>query len=152
MCRDCHGDGCNPLQKNSLPTVGLRPNPGLPEYIICLPKIPIWAYIFWKALERKLFSKFYDRLEYYVTAIWNTYICYLPFGICYWHLEYFMVIWFTLEPFGMFCGRLVFFPHFWMLYHEKSGSSSQQFHWRNENCILSNTWITLGQWNQSYFW
>jgi hypothetical protein len=34
-------------------------------------------------------------------------------GIFYWHLYYFMAIWYILWPFGIFCGNLVYFPPFW---------------------------------------
>jgi hypothetical protein len=36
--------------------------------------------------------------------------------------EYFTAIWYHLYPFGIFCGHLVHFPHFGMLYQEKSGN------------------------------
>jgi hypothetical protein len=34
----------------------------------------------------------------------------------------FMATWFILRPFGIFCGYLVYFPHFGMLHQEKSGN------------------------------
>jgi hypothetical protein len=33
-----------------------------------------------------------------------------------------MTIWYTLEPFAMFSGHLLYFPHFGTLYQEKSGN------------------------------
>jgi hypothetical protein len=35
--------------------------------------------------------------------------------IFYNHLEYFTAIWYNLWPFGIVCGRLVYFYHFGML-------------------------------------
>jgi hypothetical protein len=46
----------------------------------------------------------------YFTAIWYT---------------YFTAIWYILMPFGMFCGNLVYFSRFGMLYQEKSGNPGQ---------------------------
>jgi hypothetical protein len=43
-------------------------------------------------------------------------------GIFYGHLEYFMTIWYVSWPFCIFCGHLVFFPCFGMLYQEKSAN------------------------------
>jgi hypothetical protein len=40
-------------------------------------------------------------------------------------LVYFMTIWSILLPFGIFCGHLVYFPSFGMLYQEKSGNTDQ---------------------------
>jgi hypothetical protein len=42
-------------------------------------------------------------------------------GIFYGQLIYFMVIWYILWPFGIFCVNLVYFFRFGMLYLEKSG-------------------------------
>jgi hypothetical protein len=41
-------------------------------------------------------------------------------GIFYGHLVHFMVIWYILWTFGIFCGNLVYFPRFGILYQEKS--------------------------------
>jgi hypothetical protein len=35
-------------------------------------------------------------------------------GVFYDHLEYFTAIWYNLLPFGIICGRLVYFSHFSM--------------------------------------
>jgi hypothetical protein len=43
-----------------------------------------------------------------------------PFGILYGYLVYFMAIWYTLSPFGVFCGHFGIFSHFCMLYLPKS--------------------------------
>jgi hypothetical protein len=37
-------------------------------------------------------------------------------------LAYFMDIWSILRSIGIFCGNLVYFSHFGMLYQEKSGN------------------------------
>jgi hypothetical protein len=39
-----------------------------------------------------------------------------PFGIFYGHLVYFTAIWSTLKPFGIFCGHLVFFIAKWYFF------------------------------------
>jgi hypothetical protein len=41
-------------------------------------------------------------------------------GIFYGYLIYFTAIRYTLWTFGVFCGNLVYFPRFGMLYVEKS--------------------------------
>jgi hypothetical protein len=41
------------------------------------------------------------------------------------HLVYFMAIGNILQPFGIFCGPLVYLPRFGMLYHEKSGNPAK---------------------------
>jgi hypothetical protein len=38
------------------------------------------------------------------------------------HFVYFTVKWYMLWPFGTFCGHLVIFSHFGMLYREKFGN------------------------------
>jgi hypothetical protein len=43
--------------------------------------------------------------------------------IFYGHLVYFMAVWYILWPFGIFCGRLVHFFLFGMLYEETSGNT-----------------------------
>jgi hypothetical protein len=43
-------------------------------------------------------------------------------GIFYDHLEYSMVIWYNLCPFGIVCGHLLFFPNLECLDQEKSGN------------------------------
>jgi hypothetical protein len=42
--------------------------------------------------------------------------------IFYDHLVYFAANGNILRPFGLFCGHLVYFPRFGILYHEKSGN------------------------------
>jgi hypothetical protein len=54
------------------------------RWLICIPKIPVLVYIFWKMLV-------------YFMALW----------IFSGHLEYFTAIWYVLWPFGIFYG------HFW---------------------------------------
>jgi hypothetical protein len=57
----------------------------------------------------------------YLMAIWSI------FG----HLVYFTTIrsiGYTLRLFGIFCGRLVYFPHFGMLYQEKSDNPAYEGH------------------------
>jgi hypothetical protein len=43
-------------------------------------------------------------------------------GTFYDHLVYFTAIVSILWPFGIFCGHLVYFPRFGILYQEKSGN------------------------------
>jgi hypothetical protein len=43
-------------------------------------------------------------------------------GKFYGHFVYFTAIWYSLWPFGIFCGHLGIFSHFGMLYQEKSGN------------------------------
>jgi hypothetical protein len=43
-------------------------------------------------------------------------------GLFYDHVVYFTAIEHILWPFGIFCGHLVFFPRFGILYQEKSGN------------------------------
>jgi hypothetical protein len=44
---------------------------------------------------------------------------------------YFVLFWYLLLPFGVFCGRLVYFPHFGILYQGKSGIPGSKFNvWR----------------------
>jgi hypothetical protein len=43
-------------------------------------------------------------------------------GIFYGHLVHFTVLCYILWVFGIVCGNLVYFPHFGILYQEKSGS------------------------------
>jgi hypothetical protein len=45
--------------------------------------------------------------------------------IFYGHLEYFMTILFILWSFGIFCGNLVHFSRFGMLYQDKSGNPAR---------------------------
>jgi hypothetical protein len=45
-----------------------------------------------------------------------------PFGQFSRHLVYFVVIWYILWSFGIFCGHLVHFSRFGMFYREKSGN------------------------------
>jgi hypothetical protein len=40
--------------------------------------------------------------------------------IFYDHLEYFLVIWNTLWPFGIVCGHLVHFSRFWSVWTKKN--------------------------------
>jgi hypothetical protein len=47
-----------------------------------------------------------------------------PLGKMFCHLEHFVAIWNILWPFGTFCGHLVHFSTFGILYQEKSGSPS----------------------------
>jgi hypothetical protein len=55
----------------------------------------------------------------YFIAIWPTL---WPFGIFYCQMAYFMAIWYILWTFGIFSGYLVYFPRFGMLYLENSGN------------------------------
>jgi hypothetical protein len=77
----------------NLPFHFRQSEPGLPDGLFTKPKIPIW-FNFGGSRNRKS----YDHLVYF-TAIGN-----------------------ILRPFGLFCGHLVYFPRFGMLYHEKSGN------------------------------
>jgi hypothetical protein len=43
-------------------------------------------------------------------------------SIFYEHFVYFTAIWSILLLFGVFCGHLVYFPHFGMLHKGKSGN------------------------------
>jgi hypothetical protein len=43
-------------------------------------------------------------------------------GIFYGHSVNLPAIWYILRHFGIFCGHLVYFPRFGILYHEKSGN------------------------------
>jgi hypothetical protein len=48
-------------------------------------------------------------------------------GICCGHSVNFPAIWYILRAFGTFCGHLVYFSHFGMLYQEKSGNPAKDF-------------------------
>jgi hypothetical protein len=48
-------------------------------------------------------------------------------GIFYGHLMYFTVVWYILWTFDIFCGFLVIFFLFGMLYQEKSGNRGFDF-------------------------
>jgi hypothetical protein len=82
---------------------------GLPDATFCIPKIPIWVYVFWRALERKM------------VAIWNILG---RFGIFYGHLVYFKAIWYRclmaicyiLRPFRIYYGHLVYFMAIWYIF------------------------------------
>jgi hypothetical protein len=52
-------------------------------------------------------------------------------GILYDHLEYFMVIWYNLWPFGIVCGDLLYFFPIW-LDPEKSGNPVKVIGSRNK--------------------
>jgi hypothetical protein len=43
-------------------------------------------------------------------------------SLSYGHLVHFPAIWYILWHFGIFCDNLVYFPHFGILYHGKSGN------------------------------
>jgi hypothetical protein len=43
-------------------------------------------------------------------------------GIFYGHLVHFTVFWYILLTFGIFCGNLLYFSRFGILYREKSGN------------------------------
>jgi hypothetical protein len=43
------------------------------------------------------------------------------------HLVYFIVIWYTHWAFGIFCGYMVHFSPFGMLFQEKSGNLAQRW-------------------------
>jgi hypothetical protein len=40
--------------------------------------------------------------------------------IFYYHLEYFMAIWYNLWPFGMVCGHLLYFFPIWYVWTKKN--------------------------------
>jgi hypothetical protein len=75
-----------------------------------------WRVVQWKRLiyymaSWSIFRPFYGTLVYFVAI-----------GIFYGTLVYFVAIWYILWHFGIFCGRLVNFPRFACLNHEKSGN------------------------------
>jgi hypothetical protein len=53
------------------------------------------------------------------------------------HLEYFMVIWYDLWPFGIVCGHLVYFSFLVCLDQEKSGNPEPKSDGRRQRAHLS---------------
>jgi hypothetical protein len=64
-----------------------------------------------------LFSNQPHQFLYILEALWIE-----NFGIFYDHLIYFVAICFILWQFGICCGHSLYYPHFGILYHEKSGN------------------------------
>jgi hypothetical protein len=68
---------------------------------------------FWSVLQRKMSVNFMAILSI-LLPFWYTL---WPFGIFYGHLVYFMAIWYILWPFGVFYGHLVYFcGHFGIVF------------------------------------
>jgi hypothetical protein len=94
------------------------------RWFVFKPKIPIWVN-FAGSCNSKCwyilcpFGLFLRGHWKYFVVIW--YILW-SFGIFCGHLVYFVVIWYILWSFGIFCGHLVHFPRVGMLYQEKSGN------------------------------
>jgi hypothetical protein len=59
-----------------------------------------------------------------------------------------MASWSISRPFGIFNGHLVYFPHFGMLYHDKSGNPAAQLIFggkisRKDFVIVLDLWVVL---------
>jgi hypothetical protein len=65
-------------------------------------------------------------------------------GIFYDHFVYFTAIGNILWPFHIFCGHLVYFPRFGILYQEKSGNPGQ--HEPIESCVRVHTCTAKKYW------
>jgi hypothetical protein len=63
--------------------------------------------------------------------------------IFYDHLVYFKAIWYSLWPVCIFCGKLVYFSRFGIMYKEKSGNPAELREkifcpWRKDNTLAVN--------------
>jgi hypothetical protein len=110
------------------------------RWYICIPKIQICMYIFWRGgVEWKM--SVYDMA---ICNIW------LPFGTFCGNLVHFAAIWYILWQFGTFCGNLVHFVVILYIFHileccTKKNLATLGHEIRKTACHPTGTSMTLGR-------